>query len=61
MVELTVDGKAFLWHQIRCVVAILLLVGQHKESPSVSTIAVKTTSTDCLICANFQIEDLPAI
>lgn len=31
--ELT--GKAFLWHQVRCIVAILLLVGQRKEQPDI--------------------------
>lgn len=31
--ELT--GKAFLWHQVRCIVAILLLVGQHNEKPEI--------------------------
>jgi tRNA pseudouridine38/39 synthase len=34
-VELIVDGSSFLWHQIRCIVAILFLVGQRKESPSI--------------------------
>ncbi|KAM9940300.1 hypothetical protein OXX80_000220 [Metschnikowia pulcherrima] len=28
-------GSAFLWHQVRCMVAILFLVGQGLESPSV--------------------------
>lgn len=31
--ELT--GKAFLWHQVRCIVAILLLVGQRNEKPDI--------------------------
>jgi len=35
MCELTIVGKAFLWHQIRCIVSILILVGQHKETESV--------------------------
>lgn len=35
MCELTVVGKAFLWHQIRCIVAVLYLVGKEKEAPSV--------------------------
>lgn len=35
MCELTVVGNAFLWHQIRCIVAILLLIGEDKESPEV--------------------------
>ncbi|UJR15746.1 hypothetical protein I4U23_002681 [Adineta vaga] len=31
MCQLLVHGSGFLWHQIRCVVAILLLIGQGKE------------------------------
>jgi tRNA pseudouridine38/39 synthase len=31
----TVRGSAFLWHQVRCMVAILFLVGQRLEAPSV--------------------------
>ncbi len=29
-----VHGSGFLWHQIRCVVAILILIGQGKEEIS---------------------------
>lgn len=32
-VELT--GKAFLWHQVRCIVAVLVLIGQENEAPTV--------------------------
>ncbi|XP_012946059.1 uncharacterized protein LOC101858380 [Aplysia californica] len=32
MCELTVVGQAFLWHQIRCIVSVLFLVAQGKES-----------------------------
>ncbi|KAI5970289.1 DEG1 [Candida margitis] len=28
-------GTAFLWHQVRCMVAILFLVGQHLEKPEI--------------------------
>ena len=31
----TVHGSAFLWHQVRCMVSILFLVGQGLEKPSV--------------------------
>ena len=31
----TVHGTAFLWHQVRCMVAILFLVGQGLEEPEV--------------------------
>ncbi|EXJ82829.1 hypothetical protein A1O3_06644 [Capronia epimyces CBS 606.96] len=30
-----VNGSAFLWHQVRCMVAVLFLVGQGLEEPSV--------------------------
>ncbi|EPS73429.1 hypothetical protein M569_01328, partial [Genlisea aurea] len=30
-----IKGSAFLWHQIRCMVAVLFLIGQRLESPSV--------------------------
>ena len=29
------EGSSFLWHQIRCIVAVLFLIGQRKESPSI--------------------------
>jgi len=35
MCELTIVGKAFLWHQIRCIVSVLILVGQHKENENI--------------------------
>ena len=28
-------GKAYLWHQIRCIVSILFLVGEGREEPEV--------------------------
>ncbi|XP_038062053.1 tRNA pseudouridine(38/39) synthase-like isoform X2 [Patiria miniata] len=35
MHELTVIGQAFLYHQVRCMAAILFLIGQHKEQPEI--------------------------
>lgn len=35
MCELTIVGKAFLWHQIRCIVSVLILVGEHKENENI--------------------------
>jgi len=32
---LEVDGTAFLWHQIRCIVAVLFLVGRGLEEPKI--------------------------
>lgn len=36
-VELIIDATSFLWHQIRCIVGILFLVGQRREEPSIVT------------------------
>ncbi|XP_037090899.1 tRNA pseudouridine(38/39) synthase-like [Pollicipes pollicipes] len=35
MCQLVVRGNAFLWHQIRCMMAVLFLVGEHLEDASV--------------------------
>ncbi|XP_063409480.1 uncharacterized protein LOC134692826 [Mytilus trossulus] len=35
MCELTITGLAFLWHQIRCIVTVLFLVGQGNEKPQI--------------------------
>ena len=35
MCEMTITGLAFLWHQVRCMAAILILVGLGLESPEV--------------------------
>lgn len=35
MFYLELVGKAYLWHQVRCLMAILLLVGQEQERPDV--------------------------
>lgn len=34
---ITIKGSAFLWHQVRCMVAVLFMIGQGFESPNVST------------------------
>ncbi|XP_054012629.1 tRNA pseudouridine(38/39) synthase [Hylaeus anthracinus] len=33
--ELIITSQAFLWHQIRCLMGLLLLIGQGKEEPQV--------------------------
>lgn len=35
MFYLKLTGKAFLWHQVRCIMAILFLVGQRNEKPEI--------------------------
>ena len=33
--EITICGSAFLWHQVRCLVAVLFLIGHRSEVPEV--------------------------
>lgn len=33
--QLTIVGSSFLWHQIRCIVAVLFLIGQNREAPTI--------------------------
>ncbi|ESO04967.1 hypothetical protein HELRODRAFT_99303 [Helobdella robusta] len=35
MYVLTIVSQAFLWHQIRCIMAVLLLVGEEAEEPEI--------------------------
>lgn len=35
MCQLIIVSKAFLWHQIRCIMGILLLIGQNREEPEI--------------------------
>lgn len=35
MYYLEIKANAFLWHQIRCIMAVLILIGQEKEEPEV--------------------------
>nr|XP_022902668.1 tRNA pseudouridine(38/39) synthase isoform X1 [Onthophagus taurus] len=32
---ITIEGQAFLWHQIRCIMGILFLIGQNRELPEI--------------------------
>ncbi|CAH9104203.1 unnamed protein product [Cuscuta epithymum] len=40
-----ISGSAFLWHQIRCMVAVLFLIGQGFESPNVIDLLLDTEMT----------------
>ncbi|KAJ2707531.1 pseudouridine synthase deg1 [Coemansia sp. IMI 203386] len=33
--QLELRGTAFLWHQVRCMMAVLFMVGQHLETPDI--------------------------
>ncbi|CAG4949328.1 unnamed protein product [Parnassius apollo] len=37
MYYLVIEGNAFLWHQIRCIMGLLLLIGQGHEKPDIMT------------------------
>ena len=60
MCELTIVGLAFLWHQIRCIVALLFMIGQRKEKPEVggehycSELHIYLQILDILMGINFQ-------
>lgn len=43
---LEIQGSAFLWHMIRSIMAILLLVGEKKEAPSVVKELLDVTKND---------------
>lgn len=37
MYMLELQGIAFLWHMVRCIMAVLFLIGEHKESKEIVT------------------------
>ncbi|CAD5194099.1 unnamed protein product [Musa acuminata subsp. malaccensis] len=41
----TIKGSAFLWHQVRCMVAVLFMVGHGFESPDVIDVLLDTKKT----------------
>lgn len=47
MYYLEIQANAFLWHQIRCIMAVLLLVGQKREQPSIITELLDVCSNPC--------------
>lgn len=47
MCVLTISGKAFLWHQIRCIVAVLFRIGAGKETPNVVTRLLDVEANPC--------------
>ncbi len=54
MCQLTIVGNAFLWHQIRCIMAVLFLVGRNQESPEVRV----STSCSCVCLPASLVFDL---
>lgn len=47
MLELTVLGQAFLWHQIRYMVAVLVLVGRGLEKPDIISQLLDVEANPC--------------
>ncbi|XP_064543203.1 tRNA pseudouridine(38/39) synthase [Drosophila montana] len=47
MYYLEIQGNAFLWHQIRCIMAVLLLVGQKHEQPCIISKLLDVVSNPC--------------
>uniref|UniRef100_A0A1A9WIV0 tRNA pseudouridine synthase n=1 Tax=Glossina brevipalpis TaxID=37001 RepID=A0A1A9WIV0_9MUSC len=44
---LEIKANAFLWHQIRCIMAVLLLIGHGKEEPSVINELLNVEKNPC--------------
>jgi len=53
-----ITAKAFLWHQVRCLVAVLLLVGEGREDEDVVTKLLDIESIPCKPAYN-MVSDLP--
>ncbi|KAI8124031.1 tRNA pseudouridine(38/39) synthase [Lucilia cuprina] len=47
MYYLQIKANAFLWHQIRCIMAVLILIGQEKEEPEVITELLDVEKNPC--------------
>nr|XP_006823806.1 PREDICTED: tRNA pseudouridine(38/39) synthase-like [Saccoglossus kowalevskii] len=47
MHEITIKGQAFLYHQVRCIMAILFLIGQCKEKSTVIDELLDITENPC--------------
>lgn len=45
LLQLHIRGTAFLWHQVRCMAAVLLMVGRHEEEPGIVARLLDTAAT----------------
>ncbi|CAE6508326.1 unnamed protein product [Rhizoctonia solani] len=52
-------GTAFLWHQVRCIMAILFLVGQRLEHPSIIDNLLHTSHSSSKALTSAPIESKP--
>ncbi|MEW5297786.1 MAG: hypothetical protein WDW36_000970 [Sanguina aurantia] len=54
---LTVKGSAFLWHQVRCMAAVLLMVGRGQEQPAICSTLLDITLVNAKPQYNLASED----
>ncbi|XP_055917668.1 tRNA pseudouridine(38/39) synthase [Eupeodes corollae] len=47
MCYLQIQGNSFLWHQIRCIMSVLLLIGEGKEEPTVIEDLLNVSANPC--------------
>ncbi|KAL4432546.1 hypothetical protein ABPG77_000483 [Micractinium sp. CCAP 211/92] len=45
LLQLHIRGTAFLWHQVRCMAAVLLMVGRREEEPGIVARLLDTSAT----------------
>lgn len=58
MYMLEIRANAFLWHQIRCIMAVLLLIGEGKEQAEVISELLDVAKNPWLVFIIFQIKIL---
>ena len=59
--KVQIDGQAFLWHQIRCIVTILFHVGQGLEKPSIVQSLLDTEMVKTKKPAYEMASDIPLV
>lgn len=50
-------GQSFVWHQIRCIVAVLLLVGKGCEEPEIMSELLDVMKNPRLVVSNITIRE----
>jgi len=60
MCEFSITATAYLWHQIRCIMGVLILIGQGSEKPEVCLVKYQNL-TIILYCNSSQLCSLKTI
>lgn len=47
IIKFTITSRGFLWHQIRCIMAILILIGEESEPPEIISTLLDIQNTPC--------------